>query len=89
MERLKAKDKIKVTRDDIELEFEVAEEGGYVVSVPDLPGCISEGETFEEALAMIQDAIAGWLLVAQKHGDPIPGKFKRFLPPISSQGARP
>ena len=60
---------------DIEYEFEVAEEGGYTVSVPELPGCLSEGGTFEEAWDMIQDAMEGWLLVAAKHGDPIPSQF--------------
>ena len=47
MQKLKPKDKFKITKDDIEYEFEVAEEGGYVVSVPELPGCLSEGDTFE------------------------------------------
>ena len=36
--------------------LEVAEEGGYTVSVPSLPGCISEGETKEEALKNIREA---------------------------------
>ena len=71
MELLKAKSKITVVKNGIELKFEAAEEGGYTVSVPDLPGCISEGDTFEEALSNIEDAIRGWLLVAQK--------YKRFL----------
>ncbi len=34
------------------------EEGGYTVTVPALPGCISEGDTYDEALANIQEAIA-------------------------------
>lgn len=45
--------------------FEPAEEGGYVVSIPALPGCISEGDTFEEALTMIKDAMQGYLAVAR------------------------
>ena len=36
--------------------FEPAKEGGYVVSVPALPGCVSQGETFEQASEMIKDA---------------------------------
>ena len=44
-----------------------AEEGGYTVVAPALPGCISEGDTEEEALENIKDAIQGWLLVAKKH----------------------
>jgi len=45
-----------------------AEEGGFTVIAPALPGCTSEGDTEEEALANIQDAIIGWLAVADKHG---------------------
>ena len=41
--------------------FETAEEGGYTVQVPDLPGCITEGDTLEEAMWMVQDAIGSWL----------------------------
>ncbi len=40
-----------------------AEEGGYVVSCPALPGCHSQGETEAEALANIEEAIEGWLAV--------------------------
>lgn len=38
-----------------------AEEGGYTVEVPALPGCISEGDSYEEALANIRDAITAYL----------------------------
>lgn len=72
MQKLKPKDKFRIVKDDIEYEFEVAEEGGYTASISDLPGCLSEGDTFEQALAMIQDAMEGWLTVAAKHGDPVP-----------------
>ena len=41
--------------------FTPAEEGGYCVSVPDLPGCLSEGDTFEEAKANITEAIELYL----------------------------
>ncbi len=37
--------------------LEPSDEGGYTVYVPSLPGCISEGETVEEALANIREAI--------------------------------
>lgn len=49
-----------------------AEDGGYVVRIPDLPGCMSQGDTVEEAMEMIRDAQRGWLTVALEHGDPIP-----------------
>jgi predicted RNase H-like HicB family nuclease len=44
-----------------------AEEGGYTIVAPALPGCISEGDTEEEALKNIRDAIQGWLVVAKRH----------------------
>ena len=65
--------------EDIVFQFEEVQEGGYVASVPDLPGCVLEGDTFEEALEMIRDAMSGWLLVAQERGDPIPDKYQRVL----------
>lgn len=46
--------------------------GGYLATVPELPGCMSDGETRAEALANVEDAIATWLHCARKHGDPIP-----------------
>ena len=49
-----------------------AEEGGYTVIAPVLPGCISEGDTEAEALDNIRDAIQGWLAVAKKRGLYIP-----------------
>ncbi len=57
-----------VSESGITYEFEPAEEGGYVVGVPAALGCWSEGDTFEEALAMIKDAHEGWLVVARKMG---------------------
>jgi predicted RNase H-like HicB family nuclease len=41
--------------------LEPSEEGGFTAYVPALPGCISEGETEEEALASIQEAIELYL----------------------------
>lgn len=53
------------------------EEGGYSVLIPALPGCVTQGETVEEAIAMAQDAIAGWIQVAEKHGEPVPEEQER------------
>ena len=52
--------------------FEPAEEGGYVVSVPALPGCVTEGDTLEEAIEMVKDAISGYIASLKKHREPIP-----------------
>jgi len=46
-------------------------DGGYTVTVPALPGCISEGDTKRLALKNIRDAICGYLLVAKKRHLPI------------------
>jgi predicted RNase H-like HicB family nuclease len=45
----------------IKVVLEPSDEGGYTVYVPSLPGCISEGETIEEALENIQEAIELYL----------------------------
>lgn len=45
--------------------FEPAEEGGYTVYIPALPGCISEGDTFEEAKQNIQEAAELYIEVLQ------------------------
>lgn len=49
---------------NIKAVIHLAEEGGYWAEVPALPGCITEGDTMEEVMANLQDAIAGWLEVA-------------------------
>jgi predicted RNase H-like HicB family nuclease len=40
---------------------------GYVVDVPELVGCMSQGKTIDEALSNIKDAIKGWLHTEEKH----------------------
>ena len=40
--------------------------GGYLATVPDLPGCMSDGETPEEALKNVKDAIASWIEAAKE-----------------------
>jgi len=52
--------------------FEPAEEGGYVVTIPKLPGLVTEGDTFEEAMDMAKDAIIGYLKVLKEAGEEIP-----------------
>jgi predicted RNase H-like HicB family nuclease len=44
----------------------------YGVSFPDVPGCISAGDTFEEAVANAADALAGHFAMMKADGDPIP-----------------
>ncbi|HYB58280.1 MAG TPA: type II toxin-antitoxin system HicB family antitoxin [Alphaproteobacteria bacterium] len=52
--------------------FEPAEEGGYVVTCPALPGLVTEGDTLEEARAMAADAIRGYLESLAKDRLPFP-----------------
>jgi antitoxin HicB len=52
--------------------LERAEEGGFVVSVPDLPGVWTQGETRDEALANVSEAIAGYLEMIEAEGWPVP-----------------
>jgi|WetSurMetagenome_2_1015567.scaffolds.fasta_scaffold158677_1 antitoxin HicB len=67
-----------VIKSGIVLELQLEPEGGYTISVPSLPGCISYGDTFEQAIEMIKDAIIGWLAVAKEEGIPIPDQFEDF-----------
>ena len=48
--------------------FEAAEEGGYVVTCPALPGLVTEGDTIEEARALAAEAIRGYLESLAKDG---------------------
>ncbi|HRI43721.1 MAG TPA: type II toxin-antitoxin system HicB family antitoxin [Fimbriimonadaceae bacterium] len=43
---------------------------GYTVEVPELPGCMSQGKTLDEAVANVREAIQGVLFVLEKNGEP-------------------
>ena len=58
--------------------IEQDEDGRFVAACPTLPGCISEGNTREEAKANIAEAIAGYIESLRKHNEPIP-------PPITEE----
>ena len=58
--------------------IEQDEDGVYVAEAPSLPGCISQGQTREEAVENIREAIAAYLESLEAHGDPIP-------PPITEE----
>jgi predicted RNase H-like HicB family nuclease len=45
---------------------------GYTVEVPDLPGCVTEGKTLDEAILMAIDAASGWILTSLEDGENIP-----------------
>ena len=52
--------------------FEPAEEGGFIVHVPALSGCHTQGETLDEAYEMAQDAILAYIKVLQELKEEIP-----------------
>lgn len=79
-------------RQKIEYPFEVRpltgdEGGGWLITFPDLPGCMSDGESPEEAIKNGRDAVAAWLVATQdagreapRPGEPPSGKFIARVP---------
>jgi len=59
--------------------FEPAEEGGFIVKVPALNGIATQGDTLDEARAMAEDLIRGYLQSLRKHGEPIPVEHERTM----------
>ncbi len=53
-------------------------EGGFFITFPDLPGCMTEGCDMKEALFMAQDALEMWLADAENHKEPIPAPSSRL-----------
>jgi predicted RNase H-like HicB family nuclease len=62
--------------------FEKNEDGGYTVTVPSLPGCISEGDTFDEALKDIKEAITLYLEVMKKDKGKIKEEEEIIFAPV-------
>ena len=62
------------------------EGGGYLVSLPDLPGCIADGETIDTAIAEARDAFTAWALAEREDRGELPapktysGQFVQRLP---------
>ena len=52
--------------------IEQDEDGKFIASCPTLPGCASDGNTRDEAVANMKDAMEGYLASVLKSGDPIP-----------------
>ena len=70
----------KVRKYEYTVIFEPAEEGGYVVHVPALPGLVTEGDTLEEATRMTADAIRCHLLSLLQRNQPIPDDLQEEKP---------
>jgi antitoxin HicB len=56
--------------------------GGYLATVPDLPGCMSDGATPEEALKNVQEAIVSWIEAAKEWKQEVP----KPSPPLARAG---
>lgn len=67
--------------------FQLKEEdgGGWSAEVPDLPGCFSDGDTPEEALINIRDAILGWIEITKEDGKPVPRPSEEIEPQYSGK----
>ena len=65
--------------------FEPTEEGGYTVTVPALPGLVTEGRTLSEARSMVVEAIQCHLESLGKDGQPIPKDVNIKLQPVKEK----
>jgi antitoxin HicB len=59
--------------------------GGYFIEYPQLPGCVSDGDTIAEAIRNGEDAVRSWIHAAKLHGDPVP-KPKMASEPMTHNG---
>lgn len=56
------------------------EEGGFTVTVPALPGCITQGDTVEEATERAKEAIEGFVISMVRDGEPVPVEEPPLIP---------
>ena len=70
---------LKIIKEGVVYEFHPAVEGGYVATVPLYPSCASQGETLDEALANVEDALMGCLQAARGLKLPIPRELEPLL----------
>lgn len=55
----------------LQVRVHAADEGGFWAEVPALPGCVSQGETFEETLKNVREAVVGWLEVTAENAEDV------------------
>jgi predicted RNase H-like HicB family nuclease len=55
------------------------DDDAYVAEVPELPGCIAHGNTYESAVANANEAIQLWIDTAKEYGDPVPGRKGHWI----------
>ena len=62
----------------------------FFVEVPALPGCVTQGDTFEEALEMAREAVKGFVQMLRDSGEPVPEPDlppERYLSPVHVDAA--
>lgn len=57
---------------DWTIEIHRTEDGGFFARVAELPGCMTEADSWNELMDMLEEAMIGWFEVSLDHGDPIP-----------------
>jgi len=55
------------------------DDGSFIVEVPELPGCMADGETYEEAVGNAQQVIEEWIETAKELGRPVPEPKGRLV----------
>lgn len=65
------------------------DDGGFTAECPGIPGCISEGDTVEESLANIKEAIEGCLESIAAHGQPLPGEHAVIVATVDADVPEP
>ncbi|TGU70760.1 toxin-antitoxin system HicB family antitoxin [Geomonas terrae] len=60
--------------------------GGFLITFPDLPGCMSDGATVEEAIANGRDAFSAWVAAAHDMGKPIPEPASKPMELVEASG---
>lgn len=55
------------------------EDGAFIAEVPELPGCMSDGDTYEKAMTNVQIVIAEWIETAKEMGRDIPAPKGRLV----------
>ena len=63
------------------------EDGYFVAEVPSLPGCVSQGDTREDALKNVREAIAGYLESLEEHEEPVPPSIHEEIVEVCFGGA--
>lgn len=59
--------------------FHPESEGGFTAVVPSLPGCVTYGKTLKVAKEMVTDAIRGYIVSLEKHGERVPSDDASFI----------